>query len=140
MTASAMTLERFEALVAAYGGAEGAWPEAERDAAIALCETSARARALRDDAHALDTALGGTAEAIPSKFLEARIMASFSPSRRDALPRQRWLGAGAIAACLVVGIVAGWAILRTQHDAVDLSDPAAWDLIGEDLEFPVSNS
>lgn len=133
--AATMDLERFARIVDAYGAEPRAWPEAERDAALALCAASAEARRLRADAAALDLALAQADAPKADRALEDRIMADFrkAQSRRPGLP-SGWLGAGAIAASLVLGVTAAWVVLRPHHD-VDLSDPAAWDVLGDDLEF-----
>jgi hypothetical protein len=140
-TIEIMSLERFKALVEAYGASDNAWPAAERRAALALCDANPQARALREEAAALDALLAEAQTVRPSAALEARIMDGFKRSASNGgAMRTKWMGAGAIAACLVLSLMAGWAVLKTSHDQVDLSDPAAWDLIGEDLEFPASKS
>jgi hypothetical protein len=127
-----MTLERFAAIVDAYGAEPRAWPEAERDAALAFHESSPQAQGLRRAARALDDLLAGSETPVADRGLEARIMAGFKSSRRPQF--NRLIGASAIAASLVIGVTAAWITLRPQHD-VDLSDPAAWEVLGDDLEF-----
>jgi hypothetical protein len=140
-TIETMSLERFKALVEAYGASENAWPASERAAALAFCNANPQARALREEAASLDAILAQAQTVRPSAALEARIMNGFKhPAANVATMRTTWMGAGAIAACLVLSLMAGWAVLKTSHGQVDLSDPAAWDLIGEDLEFPTSKS
>jgi ferric-dicitrate binding protein FerR (iron transport regulator) len=140
MRADTMTLERFKVLVDAYGAQELSWPEAERAAAVALCGQSSEARAQRAEAAALDAELAKAALAVPDAALEARILATFKSPARSRYSKHKWLSAGAVAACLVMSVVAAWAVLQPSHGHVDLSDPQAWDLIGEDLEFSVSKS
>ena len=54
MTRSTMKIERFRAILDSYGTRSDAWPEAERDAATALIETSADAKNLLEAGAALD--------------------------------------------------------------------------------------
>lgn len=128
----AMNLERFEQIVDAYGAEPRAWPEAERDAALAFCNADPRACTLRDEAQALDALLAKSENPAPDRALENRIMADYKG--KMAGPSRRWLGAGALAASLILGVTAAWVILR-PHSGVDLSDPAAWEVLGDDLEF-----
>lgn len=55
--ANKMTLERFRAVLQAYGGDPKSWPEDERTAAQALLATSNEAQALVDAETDLDQAL-----------------------------------------------------------------------------------
>src|SRR5262245_47824403 len=64
-----MTLARFEELLDAYGGRPERWPDAERDAALALLERSDVARARRDAAGALDALLDRMPVVAPSAAL-----------------------------------------------------------------------
>ena len=57
MTRSTMKIERFKAILDSYGTRSDAWPEAERDAATALIETSSDAKNLLEAAGALDRML-----------------------------------------------------------------------------------
>lgn len=52
-----MRLDLFTRLIDTHGADPARWPPAQRPAALALLEASAEARALRDDALALDAAL-----------------------------------------------------------------------------------
>lgn len=70
------TLARLQVLLDAYGGAPARWPDDERDAALALLERSAEARALRDEAARLDAVLDLLPAAEPSPELEERIVAA----------------------------------------------------------------
>jgi hypothetical protein len=54
---SDMNLDRLEQIVDSYGANPQHWPEAERSAAISLCESSGEAKALVDEAAALDNLL-----------------------------------------------------------------------------------
>ena len=57
-----LSLERFRALIAAYGARPELWPEAERAAALALRDASAEARGLFEEEAALDATLGALPE------------------------------------------------------------------------------
>lgn len=127
-----MTLERFKQIVEAYGAEARAWPEDEREAALAFCDTDPQARRLRAEAGALDALLAECSPPTPGRALEDRIMADFRVSRRPS--QKRWIGAGALAASLVLGVTAAWIVLR-PHSSVDLTDPSAWEVLGDDLEF-----
>jgi predicted anti-sigma-YlaC factor YlaD len=129
-----MTLDRFARIVEAYGAEPRAWPEAERDAALAFHAHNGEARKLCDEAAALDAMLAQSQAPQADRALEDRIMADFRNRGRKPAHQQRWLGAGALAASLVIGVTAGWIVLR-PHSGVDLSDPTAWEVLGDDLEF-----
>lgn len=66
MTRSTMKIERFKAILDSYGTRSDAWPEAERDAATALIETSANAKNLLEAAGALDQMLDMVPEPQPA--------------------------------------------------------------------------
>lgn len=126
-----MGLDRFHAMVEAYGGRPEHWPAAERAAALALLAVSAEARALRDEAVALDALLDRASVPAPSPALADRILAqapvvaSARPAPASAaragpavrlgrwlrlvLPEAAdWRGAAALAASLLVGIAVGY--------------------------------
>jgi hypothetical protein len=108
-----MNLDRFAALVDAYGSSPARWPEAERAAAQALLATSAEARRLAQEADALDRLLDQTETAPATLALQDRILASLGA--RAVAPRKltrsftlaRWLPAGAIVCSLALGVLAG---------------------------------
>jgi hypothetical protein len=130
-----MSLERFAEIVAAYGAEPRAWPEGERDAALALCAQNPYARELRDEAGALDALLAESETPKAEVALENRIMADFRKGRSSQISfANRAFGAGAIAASLVLGVTAAWIVLQPKG-GVDLSDPAVWEVLGDDLEF-----
>jgi hypothetical protein len=54
MTNGSLPLARFRALLAAYGARPEHWPARERQAALALLESSEAARSVARDEHALD--------------------------------------------------------------------------------------
>src|SRR5690606_40615752 len=75
-TVHPIDLERLATLLDAYGGDPQRWPEAERDAALALIAASADARRLHDEARRLDALLDALPAATPSPDLEERIVAA----------------------------------------------------------------
>ena len=122
-----MSLDRFADLVDAYGARLERWPEIERPAALALLDGSAPARALCEQAAALDALLDQAAIPAPSPELADRILA-LAPAPGNApkirneglsgrmrhwlqllLPEAAdWRGAAALAASLLVGIALGY--------------------------------
>jgi hypothetical protein len=74
-----MNRQRFEALLAAYGGRESGWPEEEREAALALLASDSRAREQLLQAEALDRQLDAYEPA--SVDLAPRIMAAIPEAR-----------------------------------------------------------
>jgi hypothetical protein len=107
-----MNLDRFAALVDAYGGSPARWPEAERAAAEALLATSAEARRMAQEADTLDRLLDQTETAPATRALQDRILASLgtsaaAPRRLPSFSFTRWIPAGAIACSLALGILAG---------------------------------
>jgi len=115
-----MTIERFAALLDAYGADRGRWPEVERATALALLAEDARARALLAEARALDEALDASPAPQVSPALRARVLAA-APTPRQA---RRWAlaawarmwapGAGLVAAGLA-GVMFG-AVLNADSD------------------------
>lgn len=108
-----LDLARFAEILDAYGADPRRWPEAERDAATALLTRSAEARALRDDAAALDMLLELSAAPAPSPELMADILAGAEPRGLRAWLADFWpfgpvwQPASAFAAAAILGIVIG---------------------------------
>ena len=73
-------LARFRRIVEAYGAQPRRWPEAERAWALSLLESSAEARAFRDQAAALDALLDQAEVTEASPELMADVLAAASPS------------------------------------------------------------
>jgi hypothetical protein len=108
-----MDLDRFAALVDAYGASPDRWPEAERAAAVELMKASAEVRRLADEADAIDRLLDQSETAPVSRALQDRILASLTQPPK-ARPRMlasvdigRWLPAGAVGCSLILGVIAG---------------------------------
>ena len=141
-----MTLERFKAILEAYGGDDKRWPAAERDAARTFAASSSEAQRLLADARMLDRLLDGAASSPTSRALEDRILASFPKGEaagRSNWSRQ-WIPAGAIAASLMLGLATGAALPGLAGlQTLEHSDPALlafsdlendlWDDLGEGI-------
>ncbi len=108
-----MSLDRFAALVDAYGASPARWPEGERAAAAALMKASADARRMAAEADALDRMLDATQTAPATRALQDRILASVAGrawavgARSFRFAVSRWLPAGAIACSLMLGAAIG---------------------------------
>ncbi|MEW6089405.1 MAG: hypothetical protein AB1647_00595 [Pseudomonadota bacterium] len=119
-----ISLERFAAIVDAYGASPMRWPADERGAAEALLAFSADARALLDEARMLDGVLAAAPVEAPSDALVARLMAA-RPRPATPVPAGKprsifrelisaiWpygspaIPAGALAASIMLGIALG---------------------------------
>jgi hypothetical protein len=119
-----ISLERFAAIVDAYGASPMRWPADERGAAEALLAFSADARALLDEARMLDGVLAAAPVEAPSDALVARLMAA-RPRPAAPVPAGKprsifrelisaiWpygspaIPAGALAASIMLGIALG---------------------------------
>jgi hypothetical protein len=100
-----MDRERFEHLLAAYGGDFRRWPAEERAAAAVVVAQDAGVAAAVADAQALDRALDqARSETGDTSALAARILAQ-GPRAHPWLDRRAML---ALAACAVLGIVLGY--------------------------------
>jgi len=104
---SEMDLNRFEALVAAYGATPSRWPEEERDAAQAFARSNPEAAALLAEADAIDALLFAHRVAEPSRTLRAMVIEG-APSKRRLTGRAKlwWSGLG-LAVAGASGVLAG---------------------------------
>jgi hypothetical protein len=107
---TSLSIERYRALLAAYGARLELWPADERDAARALLESSAEARELSREEAGLD-ALFASAEAPALSAGLSRKLAELpvaEPQPRKLWPfRRTWVPALAWAAAAVLGIALG---------------------------------
>jgi hypothetical protein len=113
-----MTIDRLQTILDAYGAGPARWPEAEREAALALISQSAQARAAVTAASALDASIdiyGNPAEhAINPLKLVAEITAHSQQQapQPKARPVTRitigWPNLAGLAAAAVVGFLVGW--------------------------------
>lgn len=100
-----MDRERFDQLLAAYGGDLGRWPAEDRTAAAAFAAQDADAAAALKEAAALDRVLDSAREDAPdTSALTARILAQ-APRALPWLDRRAMF---ALAACAVFGVVLGY--------------------------------
>jgi len=116
-----LSLERFRALLSAYGGRSELWPEAERAAAQALCAGSAEARALLAVEAELDAQLSSVAvppEPGPELWRRLNEVPLRAPQKRVWWPfRSAWIPAFAWALSAVVGV--GWGLESAPLDSED---------------------
>lgn len=110
-----MKLERFAAIIAAYGGAKARWPESERDAAAALLAASPDARAALAEAQRLDRLLDRapkpTLDLVPDMIAARAVAASQAAAGRRIARRGFWWfvpGASGLAAAAIAGFLVGW--------------------------------
>lgn len=139
-----ITLERFAAIVDAYGASPMRWPVDERGPAEALLAVSAEARALLADARMLDGMLASAPVEAPSGALVERLMAARPRAAAAPATAERTQGffreliaaiwpygspalpTGALAASIVLGVALGSvseiAVLDATSPAVTASD------------------
>lgn len=124
-----MQLDRFTALLEAFGADPKRWPDAERAAALAFAAAEPAAKALMRDAAALDALLDAAEAPGPSDLLAARL------ARRAPGPRAPvWRTAVAFAACAVFGLVLGFGgasrVGGEAEDAFAAALTPAWEIDG----------
>jgi hypothetical protein len=135
-----MEIERFKALIDAYGAAVARWPADEREAALSFAETDAEARRLLQDEAALDRLLDAADTLPATRALEDRILAAFP--ERPPQTRRRWLAAlaehwipsAAIACSLALGLLLGAALPGLVGIGETGVDPAQIALGGFDAD------
>jgi hypothetical protein len=128
-----MDRERFEHLLAAYGGDLNRWPAEERAAAAAQAAQDATAATALRDARALDRALNEARDDVgDTSALAARIVAH-APRAQAWLDRRAML---ALAACAVFGVLLGYGggLLAPTPDLDDAYFATAFEapLMGEE--------
>jgi len=107
-------LARLEVLLDAYGADRTRWPEDERAGAWAFIESADQARALYEEARALDGLLAQATTFEPSPELKAAILTEATAPRGQGSwiaglwPfGAAWKPASALAAAIMLGIIAG---------------------------------
>jgi len=105
-------LDRLSTLLDAYGANRTRWPEAERASAWALIKVDDKARALYEDARALDGLLSQASTIEPSPELKAEVLAAAGRPRESWIQAlwpfgAAWKPASALAAAVLLGIIAG---------------------------------
>lgn len=130
MTDKTLSIERFEALVAAYGADLERFPAGERTAAELTLKRSARARELFAREAELDAALVGLqgselSAAFARRLAEVPLRA---PQRRFGLPGIRWLVPGlGWAAALSFGLWLGVTDVSDEAGGADESAELSTD-------------
>ena len=148
-----MTLERFEALVAAYGADVARWPAEERLAAHDFAKDAPEAQRLLEEAAALDTLLAAVPTPVASPALMAAVLAhTAQPMDRPAggiggflaalWPKAAaWKPASVFASAMVLGMLLGVNVLgplvvpTTSASTVASNDDllaSAVPMLGED--------
>ena len=119
-----MNRERFEQILDAYGADPRRWPETERAAALAFRDAHAGEEAIAlGEARQLDALLDVAREApAPSDLLAARVLKS-APKHAGV----GWKPIAALAACAVLGVVAGFG-MGSLAPAADNDDAALGSL------------
>ncbi len=84
-------LARLGQILDAHGADPDAWPETERDDALALLASSAEARALNASAARLDRLLDRAPTLEPSPELKARVLAAAGEAARPWRRRDAWV-------------------------------------------------
>lgn len=117
-----MTIERFAALLDAYGANSRRWPAIEREAAQSLIAADPRARALLAETEALDAVLDADPAPHVSPELRARVLAAAptpSQARRWALAAwaRLWAPGAGLAAAAVAGVMFGAVLASGSSDA-----------------------
>lgn len=104
-----MKLEEFERLLDAHGADPARWPDARRDAALALLADDPEAAARHAETRGLDTLLDTVASAPVDAATVDRIVraAVAAPSGFSWPLRHLAMQAAGLAACLVLGLAIG---------------------------------
>jgi hypothetical protein len=139
-----MEQTRFGELLEAYGGDPRRWPEAERDAALALLDASPMARAQQQAAARVDADLDAYTVDAPSALLRAAVIASGASQRGSwrASLTELWRDLGgwqlagpAFAASLALGALAPMWLDDAATDLPDEDLIAAMQMVDEQPEW-----
>jgi hypothetical protein len=117
-----MNPAQFARLLDTHGADPERWPEAQRDAARALCEVSPDARRQWMAAKRLDVLLADRGAPVPDPARQARVVAGAMARLRaqaEPLLHWRWLFTRPIGAAFAVSLVAGFLV------GLELADVAA---------------
>jgi hypothetical protein len=124
--------EDFFRLLDTHGADPERWPEAQRAAALALCEGSIAAPRQWMAARRLDGLLAAGRAPLPDPARQARIVAGAMArlrARAEPLLDWRWLFPRPIGAAFAASLVAGWLV------GVEMSDGALPHHLLADLRF-----
>jgi hypothetical protein len=103
-----ITAARVADIIDACGGDASRWPEAERDAALALVALNPALQAAQRDASGLDTLLAGWATAPVTPVRDAAAAAALA--RRPRTTWLRWVAGTGMAATIAATLVATLAL------------------------------
>jgi hypothetical protein len=144
-----MKLERFQAILDAYGASSERWPEKERADALALSRTSVVAARALAQARTLDAALDAfeyaevTPEPARLAALRSRIVAAALPRAKnwlsdwfglDLSPAQLWPSLAGFGLMTVLGFAVGFGGLIESSSARDGDDAitiSALDIVSD---------
>lgn len=129
-----MPLARFAELLDAYGGDAKHWPEHERQAALSLLASDARAVELQRAARLLDEQLDRVEAHAASAHLQARVLEI--PIRHQPAPQRRfWLPGWAIAGLALVPCVLGFlsGSMSASEPDEGWNEVASLTLLGDDV-------
>lgn len=144
-----MNLNRFQALIDAYGADAERWPFGERDAAEALLEESGAARAILSEARTLDALLADAPPVAVSPALKNRVLDIAEETHqqwiRKDLPRPFRLSLSfflprlaGVALAAYMGFIVGGSLVNTEQYSNGTALQASVDLsgvvFGEDYE------
>jgi hypothetical protein len=126
MSTERLTLERFQALLEAYGARPELWPADERAAALALRDASAEARALFEAELGLDAAFAGVVDPeLDASFLRRLNEVPLrAPQKRSWFSiRGLWVPAASWAFAAALGLSFG--LTEPFADETDTTEPVA---------------
>ncbi len=116
-----MDLDRFAALIAAYGAAPTRWPDEERAAADTFARTDRRAAALLTEANAIAALLFAHEVAEPARTLRLAGIAAAAARRRLVRRVRLWWSGLAMALAAGSGLLAGSAAMAALEPTSTLS-------------------
>jgi hypothetical protein len=111
-----MTIDRLQTILDAYGAAPARWPEAEREAALALIAQSPEARAAVAAASTLDASIGAYDNPAEHAINPLKLVATITAHSQEQAQRPRssgritigWPNLAGLAAAAVAGFLVGW--------------------------------
>lgn len=112
-TDGTMTMERLRSILDAYGASAERWPPAERGAMLAMLNSSAEARRVREEACSLDLALDALKAPAPSPGLAERIATRPVAAARERGSRSiapQTARTAALAASVLIGMLIGFGV------------------------------
>lgn len=135
-----MSIDRLRQVLDSYGARPEMWPSSEREAALALVLSTPEAKALLEEAEALDRMLDAAPQIEPSAALRARILDGIPKAPVSLLDRldqlaarlwpfgPRWRPAAALAGAAALGIAVGAWMPYESHNNSTADSTAAPDV------------